>query len=485
MTSPRIEQSRTPSPVISAAELQAALAEGRHVVLLDVRRDGTGARRDEYEAGHLPGAHFVDLSAQLAGPRYEGSGNNPLPSEQAIQAEVERWGINATSLVVVYPDKQPAGASRAWWVLRWAGLPDVRYLDGGLNAWIATGGELSTDEAAEGGGTATVTVGSLPTIDADGAADLAGQAESLLLDARPSDNYAGIEGDGHIPGALSLPSGETIGRDGLLKGDDELRALFDRSGALDGQPIGVYCGSGVGATLDLLVLTKLGVPASLYPGSFSAWSSDPSRPIATGIKPAEAPPHRKEPEMPYAVGDSVSVFTLPRAEGGELTVDPAAAPATVVVFTSNHCPYALAWHDRLQALATDYAGKGVVTVQINSNDETVKPADSTAASAERVDTGAFAGPYLRDASNDLAAAWGAQRTPDAYVLDGTGTVVYHGAPDANYEDESQNASYLRDALDDVLAGQAVRLPETPAVGCTIKWSPARQRTVTIGASSGA
>jgi peroxiredoxin len=173
--------------------------------------------------------------------------------------------------------------------------------------------------------------------------------------------------------------------------------------------------------------------------------------------------------MAYQIGDVVAPFTLPRADGGELTVDPRAGTATVVVFTANHCPYALAWHARIDAVTGDYADRGVNVVQINANDESRYPADSTQASGERVARGEFSGPYLRDLTQEVAHAFGATRTPDVYVLDPTGSVAYHGAPDASYEDESENARYLRAALDDVLAGRAVGLAETPPVGCTIKW----------------
>jgi peroxiredoxin len=173
--------------------------------------------------------------------------------------------------------------------------------------------------------------------------------------------------------------------------------------------------------------------------------------------------------MTFTVGDTVPPFTLPRAEGGELTLDPGAGAATVVVFTANHCPYALAWHERLEAVGRDYADRGVTLVQVNANDEQRYPADSTAASAERVARGDFAGPYLRDLTQDVARAWGAQKTPDVYVLDKAGRVVYHGAPDADHGDESQNASWLREALDDVLAARPVARPETTPVGCSIKW----------------
>jgi peroxiredoxin len=177
--------------------------------------------------------------------------------------------------------------------------------------------------------------------------------------------------------------------------------------------------------------------------------------------------------MSYSLGDGVPAFTLPTATGDAVTVDPTSSVATVVVFTSNHCPYALAWHDRLQVLARDYAARRVSVVQINSNDEEIKPAGSTAHSAERVENGDFAGPYLRDADQGVAAAFGAQRTPEVSVIDASGTVVYHGAPDADFEDESQSAAYLRNALDDVLEHRPVERAITPAVGCTIKWGGTR------------
>ena len=169
------------------------------------------------------------------------------------------------------------------------------------------------------------------------------------------------------------------------------------------------------------------------------------------------------------IGDAVATFTLPRVDGGELTVDATGAPATVVVFTANHCPYALAWHERIQQVARDYAAQGVTLVQINPNNAASHPADSTEASAKRVAAGEFAGPYLRDEPQAPTRAWGAEKTPDIFLVDRSGTLAYRGAPDADYDDESQRASYLRNALDDVLAARPVALPETPPRGCTIKW----------------
>jgi protein-disulfide isomerase len=161
-------------------------------------------------------------------------------------------------------------------------------------------------------------------------------------------------------------------------------------------------------------------------------------------------------------------FTLPDTSGVSVPLGLDGAPATVVVFTCNHCPYALAWHERLQAVARDYAERGVRFLQVSSNDAVRYPKDGLEAMRARVDAGEFASPYLYDESQEVARAYGARTTPDVFVLDGSG-VVYRGAPDADYGDPSLNAAWLREALDDVLAGRAVARPETKPVGCSIKW----------------
>jgi peroxiredoxin len=173
--------------------------------------------------------------------------------------------------------------------------------------------------------------------------------------------------------------------------------------------------------------------------------------------------------MSLALGASAPTFTLPDTEGAATALHDGPSAATVVVFTCNHCPYARAWHDRLQNVARDYRDRGVRTLQINSNDAERYPGDSLAAMTARVRDGEFAGPYLRDATQDVARAWGAAVTPDVFVLDGEGRVVYHGAPDDDYGDESLAARWLRDALDDALAKRPVARAETKPVGCSIKW----------------
>jgi peroxiredoxin len=175
--------------------------------------------------------------------------------------------------------------------------------------------------------------------------------------------------------------------------------------------------------------------------------------------------------MALATGAPAPPFTLPDTDGvlTSLRDGDGEAAATVVVFTCNHCPYALAWHERIQAVARDYADRGVRVLQISSNDAVRYPHDSLAAMRERVSSGEFAGPYLHDASQEVARAWGATTTPDVFVLDSAGAVVYHGAPDADHGDESLAAAWLREALDDVLAGREVARAQTKPVGCSIKW----------------
>jgi peroxiredoxin len=170
-----------------------------------------------------------------------------------------------------------------------------------------------------------------------------------------------------------------------------------------------------------------------------------------------------------AIGAVAPAFTLPDTGGSPTPLGDGESVATVVVFTCNHCPYALAWHERLQTVAREYEARGVRTLQINANDAERYPRDSPAAMAARVSAGEFAGPYLHDDTQEVARAWGAAVTPDVYVLDGAGRLAYHGAPDGDYGDESRAAEWLRDALDDVLAEQPVALAETKPVGCSIKW----------------
>jgi thiol-disulfide isomerase/thioredoxin len=160
-------------------------------------------------------------------------------------------------------------------------------------------------------------------------------------------------------------------------------------------------------------------------------------------------------------------FDLPDTDGNRHSL-PAGAPA-VIVFTCNHCPYALAWHDRIAAAARDYEGR-VRFFAINPNDGTRYPADSYAAMQKRVGAdGGWPMPYLHDETQEVARAYGARTTPDVFVFDAEGELRYRGAPDSDYGDEQQNAAWLRAALDAVLAGSEPEPAATEPVGCSIKW----------------
>jgi peroxiredoxin len=147
------------------------------------------------------------------------------------------------------------------------------------------------------------------------------------------------------------------------------------------------------------------------------------------------------------------------------------APATVVVWTCNHCPYALAWHDRIAAVAREYGDRGVRFLAVNSNDAERYPHDSLEAMRERVESEDWPFPYLHDATQEAARAWAAQVTPHVYVLDAELRVRYEGAPDSDHMEPGENAAWLRDALDAVLAGSDPARPATDPVGCSIKWKP--------------
>lgn len=174
--------------------------------------------------------------------------------------------------------------------------------------------------------------------------------------------------------------------------------------------------------------------------------------------------------MKLAIGDPAPDFDLPDTAGEFCPLGD--APATVVVFTCNHCPYAIAWHERLAAVARDYAERDVRVLAVSSNDAVRYPRDSPEAMAERVaaQPDLWPMPYLYDATQEVARAYGARTTPDVFVIDSRGMLAYRGAPDADYDDPGQNAQWLRDALEDVLAGRDVARAETEPVGCSIKWS---------------
>ncbi|WP_432546174.1 sulfurtransferase [Kineococcus sp. SYSU DK004] len=276
-------------PLVSVDELRAELEGADPPVVLDVRWSlGGPDGAAEHARGHVPGAVYVDLDTQLASPPGPGTGRHPLPDPLALQEFLRDAGVREGSRVVVTDAGPATSAARGWWVLRWAGLRDVRVLDGGWAAWVAAGGPVETAAPLPAPGDVVVRPGALPVLDADEAASLA--REGVLLDARAPERYRGeVEPvdpvAGHVPGARSAPTTAVVGADGRFLPPQELRDRFAALGALDGRPVGVYCGSGVTAAHALLALEVAGVPAVLWPGSWSQWVADPARPVTTGPEP--------------------------------------------------------------------------------------------------------------------------------------------------------------------------------------------------------
>ncbi|GEK22192.1 sulfurtransferase [Cellulomonas xylanilytica] len=266
--------------IVDATALDQALRSDEPPVLLDVRWAlGQTDGYDRYREGHLPGAVFVDLDTELAAPASAQEGRHPLPDLAQLEAAARRWGVTGERPVVAYDAVGGMSAARVWWLLRWAGVRDVRLLDGGLAAWTDSGLPLETGSVTPEPGDVVLRPGALPTIDADQAAGWDG----ALLDARAAERYAGdVEPvdprAGHIPGALSVPTAGNVGPDGKFLPDAALRERF---AAVDG-PVAVYCGSGVTAAHEVAALASIGVEAALYPGSWSQWSNDPARPVETG-----------------------------------------------------------------------------------------------------------------------------------------------------------------------------------------------------------
>ncbi|MBX6391500.1 MAG: NAD(P)-binding domain-containing protein [Frankia sp.] len=283
------------SVLVDADTLRAELAGATPPALLDVRwalGDPDGEKH--YLDGHLPGAVYADLDTELAAPPSPAAGRHPLPRLADLERAARRWGLRTGQPVVVYDAVAGQSAARAWWLLRWAGVEDVRILDGGLAAWEAAGGPLETGRREPTPGDIEMSAGRLPVLDADAAAALPG-AGGVLLDARAGERYRGETEPidpraGHIPGAISLPTGGNVGQDGRFLPVARLRERFAAAGvtavAAAGGTVGVYCGSGVTAAHEIAALTAAGIDAALFPGSWSAWSADPARPVATGPDPA-------------------------------------------------------------------------------------------------------------------------------------------------------------------------------------------------------
>lgn len=284
----------TSSPLIGADDLRALLSSPTPPVLLDCSFDlaDTAAGERAHAAGHLPGAAYAHLDRDLSGSKAGGTiagGRHPLPERAAFAATVGRWGITPQTRVVCYDAQGGPYAARCWWMLRWLGHDAVQVLDGGPAAWKAAGGTL-TSEAPARTAAAPYPLGSHTMPTATAAELLAGIGRVRVLDARSPDRFRGENETldpvgGHIPGAANRFFKDNLGADGRWRPAAELRAAFEALGitAANASTVVNQCGSGVTACHNLLAMTQAGlVGSALYPGSWSEWCADPTRPVATG-----------------------------------------------------------------------------------------------------------------------------------------------------------------------------------------------------------
>jgi thiosulfate/3-mercaptopyruvate sulfurtransferase len=275
-------------PLITAAALRVLCAGSAPTVLLDCSFDlaDPAAGERSHAEGHLPGAIYVHLDRDLSGPKTGGNGRHPLPDRQALAGRVGTWGIAPGVRVVCFDGQGLPYAARAWWLLRWLGHEAVQVLDGGIAAWLAAGGALVCDAALpQPRGPYPALPSAMPTVAADELQRTLGRRP--VLDARAAERFRGeVEPldpvAGHIPGALNRFFKLNLQADGSLRPAAELRAEFQ---ALAADPTSVVhqCGSGVTACHNLLAMEHAGLAGSaLYPGSWSEWCSDASRPVARG-----------------------------------------------------------------------------------------------------------------------------------------------------------------------------------------------------------
>src|SRR5512141_341893 len=273
-----------------AARLKASDA-GSRLRVVDVRwylgRPGAGLAA--YQAGHIPGAVFADLEADLTDPDGLGApGRHPLPTPPAFCRRMERLGIGSNTLVVAYDDAGGTIAARLWWMLDDLGhRGGAALLDGGVDAWMAAGHPLSTGPADYAHARLEL-AGAWAKVVAR--PDLAARLNELtLLDARAPERYRGeIEPvdpvAGHIPGALSAPTSANLDKSGRFLPRDQLRARFAALGAV-GRPVVTSCGSGVTACHNAFAMRLAGLPDPiLYAGSYSDWTRS-GMPVATGAEP--------------------------------------------------------------------------------------------------------------------------------------------------------------------------------------------------------
>lgn len=247
----------------------------------------------EYRAGHIPGAVYAHLDRDLSGTTTGTNGRHPLPNPAALTETLGRFGIDDSVQVIAYDQDAGMYASRLWWLLRWLGHDDVAVLDGGWTKWQSEGRAVRSGSESVTARRFSPRLNRDDSVDASQVAQLAHDASWKLVDARAPERYRGeVEtidrAAGHIPGAVNYFFKRNVDHAGVFRSREALRSEIERMmGSVAPDRIVCYCGSGVTACQNILALEHAGLPgAKLYAGSWSEWSSDPSRPIATGEAPA-------------------------------------------------------------------------------------------------------------------------------------------------------------------------------------------------------
>ena len=277
------------SVLLTPHELDALRRSGADVTILAVHSINPYTGEPTFKGKRIEGAIDTEAYRDFQSPPSPEKGQRPLPDIDVLQASARTWGLRRESTIVIYDGDRSMTAARAWWVLKWAGLPDVRVLDGAFPGWVAAGLPTTDKVTTARPSDIVLTPGHMPELDADAALRLA--RDGVLLDARIRPNYIGgptepgVPPRGHIPHAISAPTLDTLTDYGNFTDSATLKEMFRGLGADGSREVGVYCGAGMSAAHTVLALAAVGIPSAMYVGSWSAWVHDPSRPVARGAYP--------------------------------------------------------------------------------------------------------------------------------------------------------------------------------------------------------
>ena len=275
--------------LVAPADLKQMTQSGSPPSILAVQSICPYTGKDSQCGRWLPGAVDAEAYTDFAANATSASGDRPLPDIDDLQRAARSWGLSHGRTVVLYDRDRGLTAARGWWVLKWAGLADVRVLDGGLPRWLAEGLPVSRQPASIPSSSIDLTPGNMPEFGADDADYFV--REGVLLDARIRPNYIGgarVGGDpkrGHIPGAISAPAPDSVTDCGDFTDSETLEEMYLGHGVDGKRPVGVYCGAGMSAAHTVLALAAIGIESAMYPGSWSQWVTDPKRPVRRGANP--------------------------------------------------------------------------------------------------------------------------------------------------------------------------------------------------------